>query len=90
MLSLARGQLSPAPAGHPPVVHAIALGCALEHAPKIVHADAVAGVKPAAVGITCRLCDREDCAQRAFPPLNRKLVLDSHMLRASPYSFNED
>lgn len=26
----------------------------------------------------------------ASPPLNRKLVLDAHQLRASPYAFNED
>ncbi|MEA1941756.1 MAG: short-chain fatty acyl-CoA regulator family protein [Pseudomonadota bacterium] len=90
MLSLARGQISPAPSGHPPVLHAIALGCAFEHAPKIVHADPIAQAEPAPVGIACRLCDREDCAQRAFPPLNRKLVLDAHQLRASPYAFNED
>jgi predicted transcriptional regulator/DNA-binding XRE family transcriptional regulator len=90
MLSLARGQISPAPAGHPPVLHAIALGCAWEHAAKIVHADPIAQAAPAPVGIACRLCDREDCAQRAFPPLNRKLVMDTHQLRASPYTFNED
>lgn len=90
MLSLARGQSSSAPAGQAPVVHAIALGCPWEHAGKIVHADAIAATTPAPIGIACRLCDREDCAQRAFPPMNRKLVLDAHMLRASPYSFNED
>ncbi|WP_300543015.1 short-chain fatty acyl-CoA regulator family protein [Maricaulis sp.] len=90
MLSLARGQIAPGPAGHPPVVHAIALGCAWEHAARVAHADPIASTVPAEVGIACRLCDREDCAQRAFPPMNRKLVLDTHMLRASPYSFNED
>ena len=90
MLTLARGQIAPAPAGHPPVLHAIALGCDWSHAAKIVHADPIAAAPPAEVGITCRLCDRETCAQRAFPPLNRKLVQDRHVLRASPYSFNED
>mgnify|MGYP000079264474 CR=1 FL=1 len=90
MLSMARGQISPAPAGQPPVIHAIALGCDWAHAAKIVHADAIAQAAPAQVGLACRLCDREECAQRAFPPLNRKLVMDAHMLRASPYAFNED
>lgn len=90
MLSLARGQVSAAPAGQPPVIHAIALGCDWEHAARIVHADTIAEAEPAPVGIACRLCDRENCAQRAFPPMNRKLVLDAHMLRASPYAFNED
>ena len=89
LLSLARGQISPAPAGQPPVVHAIALGTDWSHASKIVHADGLDAANPAPVGIACRLCDREDCAQRAFPPLNRKLTLDQHQLRASPYSFGE-
>lgn len=90
LLSLARGQISPAPAGQPPVIHAIALGCDWEHAGRIVHADAIQSAPPAPVGIACRLCDREDCAQRAFPPLNRKLATDFHQLRASPYSFGGD
>lgn len=90
MLSLARGQSGSAPTGHPPVVHAIALGCDWGQAGKIIHADAIQAATPTDVGITCRLCEREDCAQRAFPPLNRKLEMDPHMLRASPYGFGSD
>lgn len=90
LLSLARGQTGQAPMGQPPVLHAIALGCDWSHAGKIVHADPIAAATPSPVGITCRLCEREDCAQRAFPPLNRKLEMDPHMLKASPYSFGAD
>tara|TARA_R110000868_G_scaffold56830_1_gene176026 strand:- start:12794 stop:14227 length:1434 start_codon:yes stop_codon:yes gene_type:complete len=90
-LSLARGQISPGPIGHPPVIHSIALGCDWSHADKVVHADQLGSeTLPLPVGIACRLCEREDCAQRAFPPLNRKLQMDLHQLRASPYSFSED
>lgn len=89
-LSIARGQVSPAPIGQRPVIHAIALGCDWAHAEKIVHADGLEGSRVQPVGIACRLCEREDCAQRAFPPLNRKLHMDLHQLRASPYSFGED
>ena len=88
-LSIARGQISEAPTGQPPVVHAIVLGCEWSHAGRIVHADTLTGADPSPVGITCRLCDRDDCAQRAFPPLNRKLEMDPHLLGASPYGFGD-
>lgn len=89
-LSIACGQVSPSPYGQPPVIRAIALGCDWDHAEKIVHADALTDTQPDEVGIACRLCEREDCAQRAFPPLNRKLDTDPHLLRASPYNFSAD
>jgi len=89
-LSIARGQVSPSPYGQPPVVRAVALGCDWSHAEKIIHADGLTNQHPAPVGIACRLCEREDCAQRAFPPLNRKLDTDPHLLRASPYNFTSD
>jgi len=89
MLSLARGQSTQGPTGQPPALHAIALGCDWDNAGKIAHADGMGDTTPAAIGLACRLCDREDCAQRAFPPLNRKLTMDPHQLRASPYAFGE-
>ena len=89
-LSLARGQLSPSPHGQSPVVHAIALGCDWQHAEKIIHADAIRELDPAPIGIACRLCERESCAQRAFPPLNRKLEMNPHTLGASPYGFGSE
>ncbi|WP_300526786.1 short-chain fatty acyl-CoA regulator family protein [Maricaulis sp.] len=87
-LSLARGQISPAPAGQPPVLHAIALGCDWDHASRIIHADPLSDSAPQALGIACRLCERSDCAQRAFPPINRKLDVEPHVLGGSPYGFD--
>lgn len=55
---------------------AIGLGCAIEHASALVYADGVdlddreATVE---VGVTCRLCEREDCEQRVLPSLRRPL-----------------
>ena len=50
---------------------AIAIGCEVGHAKKMVYADGMdldsrEAVVP--VGLTCRLCERTDCEQRAFPP----------------------
>ncbi len=48
--------------------HAVMIGCAIEHANRLVYADGLALTAPRAIpiGITCRQCPREDCAQRVF------------------------
>jgi hypothetical protein len=56
----------------PRTLLALAMGCEVSHARKLVYADGVdlesrEAVVP--VGLTCRLCERMDCEQRAFPPL---------------------
>lgn len=60
--------------------YAIGLGCELADAGQVVYADEIAidndrSVTP--IGVSCRLCERPDCAQRAFPPdrplLDRRL-----------------
>jgi predicted transcriptional regulator/DNA-binding XRE family transcriptional regulator len=90
LLSLARGQITESPDGRPAGTHAIALGTDWANAPRIVHADSALEDAAEPVGIACRLCEREECSQRAFPPLSRKLELDIHMLGASPYGFARD
>jgi predicted transcriptional regulator len=36
---------------------------------------------------TCRLCDRQGCRSRAFPPLHHQLVVDPQTSSATPYRF---
>jgi predicted transcriptional regulator/transcriptional regulator with XRE-family HTH domain len=51
--------------------YAISLGCEINHAHHMVYADGMNLTAPRTVvpvGITCRLCDRPNCAQRAAPP----------------------
>jgi predicted transcriptional regulator len=38
------------------------------------------------VGVTCRLCERADCEQRAFPSLRRPLRVDENVRGPSAYS----
>ena len=54
----------------PPRRYAVALGCEVEHAADFIYADGLQ-ISGAAtpIGISCRICPRSDCAQRAFPPL---------------------
>lgn len=68
--------------------YAIALGCEISYAASFVYADTLdlnnrASFKP--IGVSCRVCERVDCSQRAVPPLKRRLQVD-HLSRGPlPY-----
>ena len=74
--------------------HAIGLGCAIAEAHELVYSDGIALAsgqrRETAIGITCRLCERMDCAQRAMPSLHEGMVLDEnrrgYRLYATPMS----
>jgi predicted transcriptional regulator len=73
----------------PRTVHALALGCEAGHASKLVYADGVdlssrEAVVP--VGLTCRLCERTECEQRAFPPLQHRLEVNENLRGVSFYA----
>ncbi|MFD1624778.1 helix-turn-helix domain-containing protein [Azospirillum griseum] len=78
--------------GHrsPPQQFAIALGCDAHHAAHVTYADGIdlANTEAATpIGVNCRLCPRLDCSQRAFPPLNHRLIVDENLRGLSPYLF---
>lgn len=67
---------------------AIGLGCEVSYAPELLYSDGVdLGNVAAAVeiGPTCRLCERVDCRQRAFPPLQARLHVDEDYRGVSFY-----
>ena len=67
---------------------AIALGCEQRHAAQLVYADGLDMSRDSAfepIGISCRICDRKHCHQRAVPPLERKLVVDPDHRDVLPY-----
>lgn len=73
----------------PQAMHAIGLGCEVSHAPRIVYADGVdmANLTHAVpVGVTCRLCERRECGQRAFPPLSQRLEVDENVRGVNLYA----
>ena len=78
----------PARWGDPPPIHVVAMGCDIAQRDSLAYSDGI-DVEKAAVGIglSCRLCDRQDCRSRAFPPLAHRLTLDPKTSSASPYSF---
>lgn len=76
----------------PQAERAVALGCELKHADKLIYARGLnlADQTPTPVGVTCRLCLRQNCAARAHPPLERRLIIDEHRRMATPFSFAFD
>jgi predicted transcriptional regulator/transcriptional regulator with XRE-family HTH domain len=73
----------------PRSVLSIGLGCEVGHARDLVYADGMdltarGAVVP--VGVTCRLCERMDCEQRAFPPLQHPLTVNENVRGASFYA----
>ena len=82
-------QRAAAPYGQPQPRYAIALGCELKYAARLVYAAGLALDKAEAtpIGVNCRLCERMNCSQRAEPPLTRPLVLDETIRGVSPFMF---
>ncbi len=73
--------------GQPGKTFAIGLGCELRHANRLVYAEGLdlTGGVATPIGAGCRVCERDNCPQRAFPALGRALDLDEHRSTVSPY-----
>ncbi len=72
--------------------YAIAFGCEISYAHAFVYADDLdlpARKNFAPIGISCRICERVGCPQRAVPPLMRKLHVDHDVRTILPYSIGE-
>lgn len=70
-------------------VQAIALGCQVQYARELVYSDGVdlENLETAVpVGVTCRLCERTDCEQRALPSLRQPLHIDENVRGVSIYA----
>lgn len=66
--------------------YAIGLGCEVQHADALVYADGLdlkGSFEP--IGISCRICDRQECHQRSVPPLEKRLRVDPDRRGLLPY-----
>ncbi|MGN8116957.1 helix-turn-helix domain-containing protein [Labrys sp. 22185] len=68
--------------------YAITLGCEIAYARDFVYADGLdlsnrAGFDP--IGISCRICERQHCHQRAVPPLKAHLAVNHDRREIVPY-----
>jgi predicted transcriptional regulator/transcriptional regulator with XRE-family HTH domain len=75
--------------GSPTRIFSVALGCDVRHAHRLVYADGLgldAPERAVPIGSGCKVCDRENCVQRAFPALGRPLSIDPNARRFAPYA----
>lgn len=87
-VSIAKAVAHPRPGGGARL-QAVALGCEAKEADRLLYDPGPEG-EVSQVGLTCRLCERQDCAERAYPPLQRPLKLDPHVRGRAPFTFDED
>lgn len=74
--------------GAPAKTFAVALGCDVRHAERIVYSQGL-NIDPAVatpIGMGCKVCERLDCPQRAFPPIGRALNIDESRSHFAPYA----
>jgi predicted transcriptional regulator len=74
--------------GAPAKTFAVALGCDVRHAERIVYSQGLK-IDPSLatpIGMGCKVCERPDCPQRAFPPVGRALRIDETRSRFAPYA----
>ena len=68
-------------------MQAVGLGCEMGHAKDLIYADGLRlDQPPVPIGVTCRLCERTDCEQRAFPPLQQAFKVEENLRRTSFYA----
>jgi predicted transcriptional regulator/DNA-binding XRE family transcriptional regulator len=69
--------------------HSVGLGCDARYAKQLVYSDGVDLENLAAavpIGTACRLCERMDCEQRAFPPIQYPLQVNENVRGRSFYT----
>lgn len=88
-VSMAKGLVKPSGSyTRSPRRYAVALGCEVEHVDSFIYADGLDIASAAAatpIGISCRLCPRKHCDQRAFPPADRLIRIDPDVRDVVPY-----
>ncbi|PKB25695.1 Xre family transcriptional regulator [Novosphingobium kunmingense] len=88
-VSMAKGLVKPSGSyDRAPRRYAVALGCEASQAGEFVYADGLdltAERAATRIGISCRICPRADCDQRAFPPSDRPISVDPDSRGVVPY-----
>lgn len=89
-VSMAKGLVKPSGSyDRAPRRYAVALGCEAEYAREFIYADGLdltSDRTATKIGISCRLCSRADCDQRAFPPSDREIIVDPDRRDIVPYA----
>ena len=74
--------------GMPRSFVSIGLGCDMQYAKELTYSEGMDLQNKkleTPIGVSCRICPRVNCQQRAFPPIDKDLKLDISYRGASPY-----
>lgn len=72
------------------VERAIAIGCAAEHASRLIYTRKSPGPDAATpIGVACRVCHRPRCAARSALPIGRELLPDDYRRLSVPFGFSD-
>jgi predicted transcriptional regulator len=70
--------------------YVLGFGCEIEHARELVYAEGIDLKGPAQpIGVSCRICERIDCPQRAFPPVDRTLFVPPDQRWTVPFRLRD-
>ncbi|WP_073356955.1 short-chain fatty acyl-CoA regulator family protein [Lampropedia hyalina] len=78
--------------GKPGKNFSVALGCDIRHAEELVYSQGLNLRDPSAavpIGMGCKVCDRQGCVQRAFPPIGKPLDVDENQSLTLPYNVGQ-
>ena len=88
-VSIAKGLVKPSSSYYrPPRRYAVTLGCEATHAAEFIYADALnlgSDEAVSRIGASCRICPRDTCDQRAFPPSDKAIDVDPARREPVPY-----
>ena len=91
-VSLAKGLVKPSGRfDRAPRRYAVALGCEIGHAAEFIYADALdiqSNRTLTKIGISCRICPRQNCDQRAYPPSDQQISVNPQRRDIVPYSLS--
>jgi len=69
---------------------AVGMGCEVSYAPQLVYSTGLDLSDPnvaVPIGVSCRVCERSHCPQRAFPPIGKSIVISENKRDFLPYQF---
>ncbi|PPR26746.1 MAG: hypothetical protein CFH34_00768, partial [Alphaproteobacteria bacterium MarineAlpha9_Bin4] len=69
----------------PETFFSIGMGFDIKHSDRCIYSDGIDFKKPVPTGLSCRTCERENCRQRAFPPIHRTIKFDENIRGLSGY-----
>ena len=69
----------------PETFFSIGMGFDVKYASRCIYSDGIDMKKPIPTGLSCRTCERENCRQRAFPPIHRTIKFDENVRGLSGY-----